>query len=264
MRIPASLVFHLRFNMPHADKIQTAREAFASHVAREAKRLEFMEAIFATLPDTVEAPVLSNESATAFFGQPGAWLSFRIPYGSKQTAPDILGELEAAGFVPLPCSLVQWDNYRRAVEPLAVDALPETKGRYKLSDAEATAPMWLEFNHHTGPSVEAFYRGPSGHVLRVSVDVKALPARVAGHGRHYNERTGNWTGRYTSATLQHPAHWHAVEKDGSPVANLSQHTRARIDSYSEEQTLSASAYWTPIVEGFDMSPAAMLRAICEA
>jgi hypothetical protein len=252
--------------MSHAEKIKTAHDALASHIAREARRLEFMTAIFATLPDTVEAPTLSNESPTAFFGQPGAWLSFRIPYGSKQTAPDILGELESAGFVPLACSIVQWDNYRRAVEPLAFDALPETKGRNTLTDAEACAPLWLEFNHYTGASAQAFYRGPSGHILRVSVDVPAgaMRAQVKGDGRHYNEHTGQWSGRYTRATLQHPAHWHALEKDGAPVANLSQHTRARIEGYGiEDQTLSASAYWTPIVEGFDMSPAEMLRALCE-
>lgn len=232
------------------EKIETFRREMETRRAV----LESLAGTIAELPP----PLISNESARAFFDQPGAWLTWSAPfYGENFTGADILRGLEAAGFTPMPATLCKWDDYRPHTEPGRLDDIPEKKGRYTLTDATPIAPLWIEVNGHTGPEARAYYRA-GDRVYKVSVPV---PAGIACVTARRIEVRGDWYYDRGSARLHFPQAWHAIGPDnGDRVAGIAAQSRAWRDT---EQGISGSIYFEPYTEqdAFPLTPAALLALL---
>jgi len=174
--------------------------------ARQAKELAKMMremAIAELLPDNV-LPTISNLT------DDGAWLSFGAPaYDPNKTwnPVSILESLESAGFEQVPASLVKWDNYRRTTEPGLCDDIPDVSySRYKLTDVEAIAPVWVVPCQHTGTDVQLYMR-KGNQLFRVSVDIP----RVAHLTARKIESRGDWRFDRQSARVDFPDRWHSLE-----------------------------------------------------
>lgn len=243
--------------------IQNYLARHAEDIAKKARSEEMRLGILAELPASLPQPTISNESTRAFFGQPGAWVSFSSHYERDYPkGSEILAAIEAAGFVPMAVTLCKWGDYRRTPEPGLQSGIPEvktwgTRMEYKLTDSEAVAPLWLNPNPFTGTEAHAYYRAPSGMVLKVRVQG---PARCNIQARR-KEYVGGWYYERGSARLAFPDSWHSVEHEGQPVLNVAKNSGAQVDT---EQGISGQLYFTPIAHEqaeFPMSPAMLLAAL---
>ena len=237
-----------------ADKLASAAAARAEREAKE--QLEAQ--ILGELPPALPCPGVSNESPRAFFGKPGAWVSFYRHYGEDWRSSDVLAQFEAGGFQPLAVTLCKWDNYRMTAEPGAQDELPDTKGRYKLTDSVPLAPLWVVPEQHTGTHSSCYYRSPAGLILKVAVPG---PALASIHARR-RERPGDWWYESGTGKLHFPQSWHDAlrAEDGQSVATVAAQSRAYVDT---QQGLSGAIYFAPHVEqaAFPLTPSAMLAIL---
>ncbi len=230
---------------------------------RHAREMEEMNArinIETILPDSLPLPTISNISNKD--GAPRAWLSFSPGYGEDQKAfaLRIFTTLEENGAIPVPLSLVKWDNWRRTVEPGDVESIPQEKpeGRTrtkKLTDIDAIAPLWVTPCQFTGVEAKAYYR-IGGVLFKVTVKAPLL-ARLC---CRRVENMGGW--RFDGAcSIDFPQAWHSIHTaTGESVANISQHTRGYRDT---EQGISGEIYWMPLVEQntFPLTPAQFLAQL---
>lgn len=241
--------------------IKTELAAMDEHIKKTLREMETRRDVLTTLAATIAElppPSISNESDRAFFGARGAWLSWSAPYyGETFTGADILRGLEAAGFAPLPVTLCTWDRYRAQAEPGAQSDIPETKGRYTLTDTTPIAPLWIELNGHTGAEARAFYRA-GDRLYKVSVP---MPAGIAAVTARRVETRGDWHYDRGSARLSFPSAWHAIgPDDGEKVAGLAAQSRAYVDT---DQGISGAIYFEPYTEQetFPLAPSALLELL---
>lgn len=246
--------------------VKTTRDKNAKERAdkreRRARREAFEDRIYSELPEHLPNPTISNESETAFFNQAGAWLSFHRDYCETWAGSWILAELEKAGFVPIPATLCKWDNYRPTTEPGAQLEIPETGkgcfGRpYTLTESWPLCPLHIRPEQHTGADAIAYYRSPSGLVLKVLVPA---PAGVGISGTR-TEFPGGWRYKSGSARIHFPESWHSINlESGECVAQL-ESPRAYVDT---EQGISGALYWAPVAHEqneFPLTPAQMLAIL---
>lgn len=215
------------------------------------------KSILNNLPQDMPAPTIANISAKAFFDTPGHRLSFRQSYGDTWKGSDILAQLEAFGFKPLPATLCQWAQWRRHAEPGAQDDMPDKRRGDDLTDSEPICPIWLECNQWTGSEARAHYQDKSGRIVLVTVPGPTKAIIFA----ERNEFRGGWNYKPGSAKLKFPDKWHSIEDlTDTVVANVSAHTRAYVDT---EQGISGSIYFTPLTEQdkFPLTPSQMLRIL---
>lgn len=235
--------------------VQAALDGLHEELTKVTRRVEIKGRILAALPGNLPAPTISNED-TQFFGAPGAWLSWRASYGDTMTGAEILAALEADGFAPLPVTVCKWDDYRATPEPGALEAIPETKGRYTLADATIVAPLWIEPNQHTGTEARAYYT-KGGAVYKVTVSGPGgafLTAR--------RKKTGDsWYYEPGTASVTFPEAWHSLCVDDQPTLGISHLTRAYRDT---EQGLSGAIYFELMRHEqteLPLTPAGILRLL---
>lgn len=233
------------------DTIAEHKAKAAEREERDRRRLKIMREAIAELPDHLPMPTISNESEAGGLS-PFAWLSFSRHYGETWQGAQVLAALEAEGFRPQPSSIVKWDDYRHSPEPAPCDELPETKGRYKLTDCAPLFPLWLETNPHTGCKAVAFYRSPAGLLLRVSVPG---PASFYAYAQR-KEHVGGWCYLTGTAAPRFPQAFHDAANMGG--LQIECHTRAHL---LPPQGLDAVLYFEPIEEIPSATPATLLAAL---
>lgn len=246
--------------------VQTTREKNAQERAekraRRERRERFEDRIYAELPPELPNPTISNESETAFFGKPGLWLSFHRDYGEIWSGSWVLSELEKAGFVPIPSTLCKWDNYRPSTEPGQQSDIPE-KGKgcfgrpYTLTDSWPLCPLHIRPEQHTGSDAIAYYRSPSGLVVKVLVPA---PSGVYLTARR-REFPGGWRYESGSARIGFPESWHSINLESGECVALLESPRAYVDT---EQGISGALYWAPVAHEqneFPLTPAQMLAIL---
>jgi len=228
---------------PETEEEIAAKAARQRRAEREA---EIERSILFSLPHYLPMPTISNESDTAFFDQPGAWVSWRRDNRDDWTSLWVLEALEENDFKPVPACLVRWDNYRRTVEPGRMEAIPEVKhpgrNQYKLTDSAQVMPLWLEANRFTGSEIHTFYRSPEGMLLKIGLPG---PSSVRVQARRI-ESLGDWRYDKRTAQIVYPQEWHSVENaDGTVIANINENTGAVCFT---EQGLDGRVLFTPLVE----------------
>ena len=241
--------------------MQTVRDKLAAMEQKDAER-ELIISILRELPHGMPAPTVSNVRTSEKPLEPVAWLSWQSYDPDKTFDPvDVLLTLNDAGWQTLPATLVQWDDYRPGVEFGLMKDIPDTKGRYKLSDCWPVAPVWITPEQHTGCKAKCFLRSPSGRVFRVAITLPGLACHVWARRKEFR---GGWSYERGTARITHPEHWHTLQTEqGESVARLHVKTGAQVDT---EQGISAQVYWEPLTEqdDFPWSACDMLRRIMTA
>ena len=237
--------------------VQSELAKLATDYAKAQRRIEIKGRVLGVLPETLPAPTISNEDSK-FFDAPGVWLSWRSRYRHEDQIPGsaILAALEANGFEPLPVTVCKWDSWRATPEPGDLEAIPEAKGRYTLTDVTIVAPVWLEPRQHCEPEARAYYR-KEGTIYKVSVPAP----RTMGITARRIETRGNWYFEHGTARLRYPEAWHAVRTaDETSIAGISHLSRAYVDT---EQGISGALYFELYTEqtACPLSPSQFLAAL---
>lgn len=230
--------------------------AMATEDAEAAERRAMRMQVLRDLPGDLPCPTLSNEKGGRGLVV-NCWVSFSRGYGEDWHSADVLAALEKAGFTPLPATLAQYGNYRRGVHPGLQGDLPEEYSHSKLGDSEPIAPLWIVPNQHTEPEAFAFYRSPSGMLLKVKVPALAV-VRVSAERVKY---PGGWRYERGTGKLHYPDGWHSItDEQGQPIAQVSVHSRAYVDT---EQGISGAIYFSPFLDhaDFPLTPAQFYRRL---
>lgn len=237
--------------------MQTMIERLQENIERYQRRIEWHRHIAEELPDDLPTvPTIANEKEDAFFGKPGAWLSFSRSYGEEWAGRDILFSLERAGFLSLPASLVKWDDYRRSVEPGHADDIPDTKGRYQLTEVEEIAPVYIIPDQHGASEAITFYQSPAGLILRVKVPA---PTSARIQARRIESR-GDWRFEQGTAKVHFPGIWHSLNLESGECVSTLHSTPAWVDT---QQGISGRIYWAMLYEPntFPLTNAEFLQLI---
>lgn len=264
---PSSSTFplprHTEAVSKYLDKANTERAA-AEY------RAQVMQEVFPALPGSVPTPVVSNASEAGDYG-PVVWLSFGRHYPDRTSplgATAILAALESAGFCPMECSRVQWGAYARVIEPEAYDRVPAMRRHRRLTSSTPSAPVWGEWQIGYGSipdcwEVSAWYRAPSGRLVRVSVDA-ALPVFATAE-YVANSRAFGRPAKYQNPRLEGAGKWAYVGIPGFAPLTLSAGSRAWLSPHAEgRRAISARVHFEPADSGEMAAPSVILAALAAA
>jgi hypothetical protein len=209
-----------------------------ARIEAESAKLAIEESVLGMLPDALPVcPVISNLKASPEPTEPHGWLSFGCPsYGNERDAYSpvgILKTLEDAGWQLLPATLCRWDSYRPSACMGLQRDIPDTKGRYKLTETWPIAPLWFRPCQHTCQEAALYMQAPDGRKFFIHVDTPNV--RVSVHARRV-EHLGGWYYERGSARTGYPPQW-----ESHPACKIGT-VQQSVDT---EQGLSGAVFFEP-------------------
>ena len=219
-------------------------------VAAEAMRQAIRNDIIDVLPGPMPMPEISNETplhSGYSRAQAGTWLKFAHVSHDRWNAPDVLRQIEDAGFEPKPAMLIEHGD-----KHLVICASRPHKDGWKI------APIWFWLNQDAPNEARAYYRAPNGYLVRVSIETKA-PIHLS--CRKINT-FGGWYFASGSQTVSFPEAWMTavVDHAGNQLLRINAHSGAHIVT---PHRIDGAIYFTPITNhhDFPVPPSELLRIL---